>query len=389
MLDPFCGTGTTLVECKRKKLASFGIEANPVCVLAARAKTRWMVDDVLAGKALTKILSAAKRHYTAVDNRYPHANQFLFAPEVRGLSTFSSVHNSGIMKRGWIGRRAAVMALALVHEILRIEQPSIREMLLAPLLGALVPEFGNVKYGPELYKYRVAKKSFNGFEVYRDRAEHFIDEIKKHRKLYGASRSRVIYGSAISPQTLSKLPPKIDFVITSPPYPAEHDYSRMTRLELAFGGFLAGEGYLERIKREMIPSSSKNCYVDQDFFKHVETVSAVKRLRDRVLKESRNRDHGFARVYPRLVGNYFGAMYLHLRYLSHHLRKGARCAYVLGDQSSFFSIRIRTAHLLAKIIETRRLGYKVDGIETWRVRRATTGSGTKQIPERILYLTRQ
>lgn len=30
VLDPFCGTGTTLVECKKRGVPSIGIEANPV-----------------------------------------------------------------------------------------------------------------------------------------------------------------------------------------------------------------------------------------------------------------------------------------------------------------------------------------------------------------------
>jgi tRNA G10 N-methylase Trm11 len=29
VLDPFCGTGTTLVECKKQGIASIGLEANP------------------------------------------------------------------------------------------------------------------------------------------------------------------------------------------------------------------------------------------------------------------------------------------------------------------------------------------------------------------------
>lgn len=30
VLDPFCGTGTTLVQCKKARICSIGIEANPM-----------------------------------------------------------------------------------------------------------------------------------------------------------------------------------------------------------------------------------------------------------------------------------------------------------------------------------------------------------------------
>jgi len=41
VLDPFCGAGTTLVECCKLKIDSVGIEANPSSSFAARVKTDW------------------------------------------------------------------------------------------------------------------------------------------------------------------------------------------------------------------------------------------------------------------------------------------------------------------------------------------------------------
>lgn len=43
VLDPFCGTGTTLVECKKRGIPSTGIEANAVVHFAACTKTNWNV----------------------------------------------------------------------------------------------------------------------------------------------------------------------------------------------------------------------------------------------------------------------------------------------------------------------------------------------------------
>src|SRR5216684_1223024 len=44
VLDPFCGTGTTLVECKKLGIASVGIEANPMGFFASSVKTDWTPD---------------------------------------------------------------------------------------------------------------------------------------------------------------------------------------------------------------------------------------------------------------------------------------------------------------------------------------------------------
>ena len=42
-LDPFCGTGTTIVECKKLGIPSCGIEPNPMAVFASRTKVDWKI----------------------------------------------------------------------------------------------------------------------------------------------------------------------------------------------------------------------------------------------------------------------------------------------------------------------------------------------------------
>jgi tRNA G10 N-methylase Trm11 len=44
VLDPFCGTGTTLVESKLQNVPSIGIEANNFAYFASSTKINWRVD---------------------------------------------------------------------------------------------------------------------------------------------------------------------------------------------------------------------------------------------------------------------------------------------------------------------------------------------------------
>ena len=39
ILDPFCGSGTTLVEARAEGIRAVGVDLNPLAVLVARAKT--------------------------------------------------------------------------------------------------------------------------------------------------------------------------------------------------------------------------------------------------------------------------------------------------------------------------------------------------------------
>src|SRR5437016_10773969 len=43
VLDPFCGTGTTLVECKKLGIPSIGVEANYFAHFASQVKVNWQV----------------------------------------------------------------------------------------------------------------------------------------------------------------------------------------------------------------------------------------------------------------------------------------------------------------------------------------------------------
>lgn len=44
VFDPFCGTGTTLVEAKKLGVKSLGFEANPVMHMCASTKVDWNVE---------------------------------------------------------------------------------------------------------------------------------------------------------------------------------------------------------------------------------------------------------------------------------------------------------------------------------------------------------
>jgi tRNA G10 N-methylase Trm11 len=44
VLDPFCGTGTTVVECKKLGITSVGVEAHPMSHFASATKIDWLPD---------------------------------------------------------------------------------------------------------------------------------------------------------------------------------------------------------------------------------------------------------------------------------------------------------------------------------------------------------
>jgi SAM-dependent methyltransferase len=70
VLDPFCGTGTTLVECQKLRIQAVGLESNPVVYFASRTKLNWQVepDELWAHAQSVAALTDAKLEEFGLEN---------------------------------------------------------------------------------------------------------------------------------------------------------------------------------------------------------------------------------------------------------------------------------------------------------------------------------
>jgi len=59
VLDPFCGTGTTIVECKKLGVPSVGVEAHPMAHFASATKVDWDIDPSELEESAQNIAAAA------------------------------------------------------------------------------------------------------------------------------------------------------------------------------------------------------------------------------------------------------------------------------------------------------------------------------------------
>jgi len=379
ILDPFCGTGTTLVEAKHHHIRAMGIEANPVAWLASSVKSNWDIDPTLlidrcndiAEATLATLRKEGIDDQIFFDDGVENLRLRMLHPEVESLILNGSISALPLHKT----------LTLLTHLETHQGQPYFQHALLA-LANALVGKISNLRFGPEV---GVGKPKKDAAVVYA-----WLDEIRKIandlESVCGRSFSdvQVYLGDARQISTIGILPCSIDAVITSPPYPNEKDYTRTTRLESVVLGFIKNKVDMRNLKKQLIRSNTRSVYKEDDDDKWISQFDKISEIAERIEKRrvEMGKDSGFEKLYGRVTQLYFGGMARHLQELKSVLRPNAQLAYVVGDQASYLRILIPTGQLLAEIAQS--LGYELVRTDLFRMRFSTVTK--QQLREEVVVL---
>ncbi|CAN5417948.1 hypothetical protein BH18ACI2_BH18ACI2_05930 [soil metagenome] len=368
VLDPFCGTGTSLVECRKLGIESVGLEAHPMTHFASRVKTDWTPDAsnlVAHARMIADYATNALRADGIEDAAAP-----LFATALnptRPLKTLEPERFKLLLTNS-ISPLPLHQTLVLLDAIESHHDESFYAHERLALAKALVYSISNLHFGPEVGVGR-AKLNAPVVRSWNEAVESMSRDLRELRE-FDDVVSVVHRADARLPQHVLA-PESIDAVITSPPYPNEKDYTRTTRLESVLLGFITSRTELQAFKRELLRSNTRTVYKgdtdDQLVADHLEIATLATEIEARRLELGKT--SGFEKLYARVTKLYFGGMARHLAGLRPTLRRGAHLAYVVGEQASYFRILIRTGRLLADIAE--RLGYEVVDVELFRSRLST------------------
>jgi DNA modification methylase len=379
VLDPFCGTGTTLVECKKLGIPSIGIEANPMAYFASRVKVDWAIsaDDLLnhAGEVAAATLAELRKQ--GLDDSPSVASTYSLSLELRSIPEALQK----LLLTNSISPVPLHKTLVLLEMIDKYAEPRFQRHEKLALAKALVASISNLHFGPEVGVERPKKDAavISPWLAGMQDMAHDLHELQQYSPV-----PSVVY-QADSRQIFQVLEPQsIDAVLTSPPYPNEKDYTRTTRLESVLLGLVGSKSDLQATKRQMVRSNTRSTYKEDDDDQWVAHHAEVQRIAARI--EARRielgKTSGFERLYARLTKLYFGGMTRHLADLRPALRPGASLAYVVGDQASYLRVLIRTGQILADIAQS--LGYELVSIDLFRTRLATATK--EQLREEVVVL---
>jgi len=378
ILDPFCGTGTTVVEAKLNGIASVGTEANPFPHFASSVKTDWSIEpDYLLSEA-EKIADAAHREFAQqkIDDRV-----LLYDEEI-ALRTLPPDTMKVLIKNS-ISPLPLHKTLVLLDKINLQKFSAAHRYFILGLGNALVNRISNLRFGPEVGVGKL-KEDVSVIAAWMQEMRQMTSDLNL-LQITGTHTETDIH-LADARQLMKTLQPcSIDAVITSPPYPNEKDYTRTTRLESVVLGFYQDMSNLRGYKKTLLRSNTRGVYVADEDDAWVAKYDKIQKLAA-TIEERRielGKTSGFEKLYPRVTKLYFGGMVRHLETLKSALRPGAKLAYVVGDQASYLRVMIRTGELLAEIAED--IGYQVERIDLFRTRFATATQC--DLREEVLVLT--
>lgn len=205
ILDPFCGSGTTLLACRQKGISSIGLDVLPISVFASNVKT----GDYDAGelKKTAKGIIKTKFQKPRISSRMP-----------------------SIVKRAF-NKYALEDVIFFRNEIQRIEDQRAKDFFLLALMNAAMKVSYAWKDGAVI---KVRKKNTPPLRpFFRRTMQNMIKDIEKFEKL---PCETVVHQEDARITNLDD--DSIDAVITSPPYLNQIDYMKVYAIEnFILGGF--------------------------------------------------------------------------------------------------------------------------------------------------------
>lgn len=328
ILDPFCGSGTTLLEGQLNGYETFGCDLNPLAAKIARAKTSILDVDP---DVLTEVVTTVVATLDAAPTRFPSGleqfspdcvdeiGRWFAEPVVRKLNWLLRLLRSG--SSGTVRDFLEVILSSIIRDVSQQEPTDLRIRYRKELLED-ADVIGRFKEQLQLQFARVEK--FWGVRGYAP------NPFYKSHALTGDNRNAQTYDA------LGLVSGSVDLVLTSPPYAMALPYIDTDRLSLLtlFGLSSSERRPLEQAligSRELTTTGKKALEADFDGESRLpaQCLQFVRHLHRSIEKSI---DSGFRkRNMPALVHRFLSDMDSVFEQLYRLCRPGAEVMVVIGD----------------------------------------------------------
>ncbi len=362
--EPFAGSGTTLVSANLFKCDAIGFDANPLMTFISKVKTNFDID---LDKLKKSVINVSEEFLTNIHNydSLSLEKSFLERMPKKELNQ-------------WLSPALQKEVNLLKNIIDKVEDTEIKDLLrLALGKSTFDGSYVSLCPGTTFYPLRY-KPEF--WDLFTDKIFQIYKDLQNVQRFNHYGKSTLINDSCLSARKYIE-EDSIDFIITSPPYPNDLEYTRQTRLELYLLDFVKNMDEVQRIKRNMVKGSTKLIFKESDSEQFIKEFQSVKEVSDKIYEQTKTKNWGFD--YPRMVREYFGDMYLVMKEFLPLLKKGSHFLLVVGDQT-IKGVYIPVCDILIEMAD--KLGYSESKKELFRIRRST--GHNMDLPEEIVILRR-
>ncbi len=316
LLDPFAGSGTTLLSADECGINSYGIESQPFIAKIARLKTRWDCNIIKLEELARKVLMNAN-NFSDLINEYPKLIYKCYGD--------GSLRKLDGLKRAWIAINDGTIEAELVW------------LCLTSILRR-VSVAGTAQWQYVLPR-KTKKNPIEVFNAFESQYKNMIADISLFKRTYGKPRSTLIPENSM--YTLAVPDKYVDLVITSPPYANNYDYGDATRLEMSFWGEVSGWGDLqEKARKNLIRSCSHQAALvngnlekildDPDLLPIMPDIKKVTRQ-----LQSEREHHAGRKHYHLMIAGYFSDIAKVWKNLRRMCKEGAMVCFVVGDSAPY------------------------------------------------------
>lgn len=328
ILDPFVGSGTTIIGSNLFGKTGYGFEVNPFTAFLANLKIR--------NTTIEEVAQFKNDYEEMFSDDLSKVKEYPLPP----LSFASKIFDEEV-------RSLFIKYRTLIEGY---KEPS-KSFLLLGWLSIL----------EEISNYR---KAGNGLKIRKTKKKPFVDVkaqlYKKYKDIENdltESTDNLNYKNVIfndSSINMSKYLDdcSIEGAIFSPPYANCFDYTEIYKLELWFGEFVKNRDELKKLRKVALRSNLNSC--GQNYNHSTELVDSFIEQMDETLWDER---------IPFMLRGYFDDMFTVLDQLFCKIKEGGFCCIVVGN-STYGGVVVPTDLILAEYASS--IGFAVDKIEVDR-----------------------
>jgi DNA modification methylase len=307
VLDPFCGSGTTLVEALRLECHTVGIDANPLACLISRAKTTLLntdeVNDLI--KLTEEVSCLAQQTFLGILPLFPDMTPF---PQVTEQPRFDGVEE-------WFEPHV-INELAFVKaRCLSLTSEKARQLALAAF-SAIIVTVSRQDSDTRYVRRQKNTKPGDTLQLFSRTLTQAVQRVVEFgQEIDGRFTATVHEANILEPPEIDP----VDLVVCSPPYPNAYSYHLYHRTRML---------WLD---------------MDQPKFKREEIGS--------------HRKYSRKGANAATVDTFRGELFTILSWLSRRLKRDRYACFVIGD-STIKGKRIQNDQLLIEVAEA--VGYRVE-----------------------------